>query len=138
MVKFLQSNIQTGQEVKINLRDILGLGGESLVVKILYGQGASKTFKAFKVIPQDGQSEGIENYILKTQIIRMKTEDQFVESAKGVTEQANEAFSGLSEYDCSSIIHENTIKYENITANKIYDYFSLIAGTLSISDCSGQ
>ena len=126
MVQFLRSKISNnfGQKVEINLDDILGIGGESLVVRRFHGQD----YKAFKIIPLDGESAQTKNQILEFQR-KMNfniTEDQFSTSASEANN--SEILSGRAEYDYGSIRHENIMNYENVTMDLTDGHVCLIAG----------
>jgi len=121
---FLLSKTPWGQNVEINFDDLLGIGGESLVAKIMHDQ----VQKAFKIIPLDGESGQTKNLILQFQQ-KMNlniSESQFAKSAEEA--RNSEILSGRPEYECGSIRHENIIDYENVTLDLVHGHVCLIAG----------
>ena len=149
--QFLRSKIKNGQKVKINLDNILGVGGESLVAKILQDKDA------FKIIPLDDENDENKNRIVEFQqklnILKpdrkpgrisklvsrlMGNEENSAESStENSTENQSELvkesldlLTGRSEYDCSSIKHENVINYQDITLDVVNDQPCLIVGKI--------
>ena len=123
---FLQSKTQNGQKVEIDFDELLGIGGESLVLKKLHG----RTEKSFKIIPLDGESGQTKNLILEFhQKMNLSiSENQF---AKSAAEAKNwQILAGKSEYDCSSLRHDNIISYENVTMDLVDGHICLVAGNL--------
>ena len=126
LANFLKSKIQNGQKVEINFDDLLGIGGESLVVRRFHG----RDWKAFKIIPLDGESGQTKNFFLEFQQ-KMNlniTEDQFEKFAEEA--KNSEILSGRSEYDFSSIRHKNIINYENVSLDLVDGHICLIAGKI--------
>ena len=118
------SKIRRGQKVEINFDDILGIGGESLVAKILHHQ----IQKAFKIIPLDGEGGQTRNLIIEFQQ-KMNSNISESDFAKSAEEARNsEILSGRPEYECGSIRHQNIIDYENVTLDLVDGHVCLIAG----------
>jgi len=119
--KFLLSKIPVGQKFEINL---LGIGGESLVAKIMHGQ----VQKAFKIIPLDGVDGQTKNLIIEFQQ-KMNLNISESQFEKSIEEARNsEILSGRAEYEFGSIKHENIIDYENVTLDLVDGHVCLIAG----------
>ena len=121
---FLQTKIQNGQKVEIDFDELLGIGGESLVLRKFHGQ----TVKAFKIIPLDGESDQTKTLIQEfhQKMNSNISEDQFAKSAE---EAKNfQILTGKSEYECASIRHENVINYENVTMDLVDGHICLVAG----------
>ena len=133
--QFLRSKIKNGQKVKMNLDNILGVGGESLVAKILQDKNA------FKIIPLDDENDQTKNRIVEFQEkLKISKTDQIKrwisskEKAKIFEEmsESSNLLTGRSEYDCASIKHENVINYANITLDFVNDQPCLIAGKINL------
>ena len=121
---FLGTKIQIGEKVEIDFDQLLGIGGESLVLKKCHGQ----TEKSFKIIPLDGEGGKTKNLIMEfhQKMNSNISENQFRKSAEEATNF--QILSGRSEYECSAIRHENIISYENVTLDLVDDHICLVAG----------
>jgi len=125
--------------VEINLDNILGVGGESLVAKILQDKDA------FKIIPLDDENDENKNRIVEFQqklkmsktdrikrwFTKPKESEKKVKMVEEMSESSN-LLTGRSEYDCASIKHENVINYANITLDFVNDQPCLIAGKINL------
>ena len=61
--EFIRSKVQIGQKLEINFDQLLGIGGESLVLRRFHG----RDHKAFKIIPLEDESDKTKNLILDFQ-----------------------------------------------------------------------
>jgi len=121
---FLQPKTQNGQKVEIDFDQLLGIGGESLVLKKCHAQ----TDKAFKIIPRDGESSQTKNLIQEfhQKMNSNISENQFAKSAEEA--KNSQILVGRAEYECASVRHENVINYENVTMDLVDGHICLVAG----------
>ena len=123
---FLQTKTQNVQKVEIDFDELLGIGGESLVLRKFHGQ----TEKSFKIIPLDGESSHMKNLILEFHQKMNFTiaENKFAKSAEEA--KIFQILAGRAEYECSSVRHEHIISYENVTMDLVDGHICLVAGNL--------
>lgn len=113
--------------------NLLGIGGESLVIR--------RNEKAFKIIPLEGGKDKISEVQTFLQSLSLtgeptdpakKTKSQKIEdlSKYDLSKLAagSKILENRSEFEMSSLKHENIINYENVSLDLVNDQGCLIAG----------
>jgi len=126
--------MQIGETVEINLDDFLGIGGQALVIRRKRGN----VVNALKIIPLDEETDGYYEDLngIPCETKRPKYE-MLASRMYGHVHDLNSIqteirfchpwfLEGRSEYECSSIIHPNVIRYENVTMDVVNNEVCLL------------
>ena len=131
--------------------DLLGVGGESIVIKFKIQSGRI----AIKIIPLDGAEDSTKVFIQEdvkkigkstlTSKVRTSTENTInsirskIGKSKKLTgdleifkieRKSENVLKNEAEFECSSIQHPNIIDYQNVTLDIVDDYAALLAGKI--------
>jgi len=122
------------------MTDCLGIGGQSITIRKTHGQYV----KAFKIIPLDDESEETKNRIRScfenigkiTNVRPVRADELYPEPPTKRLKMGMKRWEPLQdqpEYICSSISHENVIRYENVSVDLVNDEPCLIIGTVFVN-----